>query len=262
MILKEKPIHARSSRKPVHSKVYLKIYSAVDSPDIASVYEREHKKVLGVFGVDDVHVCQSYTWLQNPETYLIVAETKSGDLLGGIALVKSSPTSQLPMVKVVQKLCPQFNEFIRVTDSLSIAEVAGFWVAKSANGQDVSKALSTALIGVSFKLGISYLVAFVNQYAREVAREFGFMKMEAFGKNGTFAYPNETYQSSLILLDAQLLISTHPLIRKRAMTIREKLKCTHTNERGVVYNYDLRSIFEQSQDSLSEESCLDTTKTV
>ncbi|MCP4439704.1 MAG: hypothetical protein GY810_12235 [Aureispira sp.] len=247
MILQEKRIHVKDFRQPVHSKIYIKIYSAVDSPEIASIYEQEHKKVLGAFGVDDIHVCQSYAWLQNPETYLIVAETKSGELVGGVALVKTSSDSQLPMMKAVQKLCPEFNEFVRSTSTLGIAEVAGFWVTKSAKGQDVSKALLTALVSVSTKLNIPYQVAFVNQYASTIAQEFGFMKMEAFGKNGTFAYPNETYQSSLILLDAQLLISTHPLVRKRAMTIRKKLQHTYTNERGVVYSYDLRSLLEKTK---------------
>lgn len=262
MIFQEKRIHINKLRKPIHSKIYIKIYKAVDSPEIAAVYEREHKKVLGAFGVDDIHVCQSYTWLQSEGTYLIVAETKEGELIGGIALVKNSASCELPMLKAVEKLCPEFKEFVHATSNLGIAEVAGFWVTKSGKGQDVSNALLTALVSVSTKLGIPYQVAFVNQYASSIAQKFGFMKLEAFGKNGSFAYPNEKYQSFLILLDAQLLISTHPLVRKKAMKIREKLQYTHTNERGVIYAYDLRSILDDNKTICTEDNRLKTVELV
>lgn len=183
---------------PQKMNLRIRVLHAIDYPEIAQKFYEGQKEVLKEFGVDGKISSIKDKWWENLGSYmLIVEDIITGEIGAGMRLDVVDPNHPIPLEKALADAEPELVTRIHKHDYI-LAETCGWWVRKSFSERNLPHLLMRAAISVADKLRIRIIVGFFNQYTRNTIEVMGFRPVNNLGKNATFNYPNEKYQSTVM----------------------------------------------------------------
>lgn len=150
---------------------------------------REHRKVLEDFGITNVSTNEE-SWMDDPYTYVIVAEHPELGMVGGVRIQLARPDVPLPMVHAVGRYDPRVrHELDRLNTSGKNAELCGLWNAHRYVRRGLPLLLGYASTALASQLGLNTMVCLIAHYTLHHALKVGFTVLDEVGDGGTFSYP-------------------------------------------------------------------------
>ena len=197
----------------------IRMVHSVESPEVARRFTKEHTEVLRGIGVNVTSAKQD--WQTNPNTYMFIAEeATTGEMVAGMRLDMDSEIKPIPMAEALTKLSPEFGDTVDNLKPYGLAEGCGWWIKKGFSGLGLPGALLRAGVSVAPHLGINYIVGFPHQHTKPIMAKYGFIAIDVIGTNGSFVYPDERYQSTVVELNTQSLHTTPKAERERILRLR------------------------------------------
>ncbi|MCB0491076.1 MAG: hypothetical protein KDC93_01545 [Cyclobacteriaceae bacterium] len=197
----------------------IRMIRSVESPEVARCFTKEHTNVLKQIGVNVTSAKQD--WQSNPNTYMFIAEVaETGEMVAGMRLDMDSEIKPIPMAEALTKLSPEFGDIVDNLKSCGLAEGCGWWIKKGYSGLGLPGTLLRAGVSVAPRLGIHYIVGFPHQHTKPIMAKYGFIAVDVIGTNGSFMYPDERYNSTVVELNTQTLHTTPKVERERILRLR------------------------------------------
>ncbi len=228
---------------PEKMNLRIRVLHAVDYPEIAQKFYEGQKEVLKEFNVDGKISSIKEKWWENLYSYMIVAEDiETGELGGGMRLDVIDDSHSIPVERALSYVQPDIVDRMHKYDNV-LAETCGMWISKRFSERNLPKILMRCSISIASKLRIKVLLGFANQYTRKMTEDMGFTTVKNVGNNGTFAYPDERYTTSLVELYVNEHTNAIPeeleminwLRKHPVQEVQEECKSRITN-----FEYDLR----------------------
>ncbi|MBL7944539.1 MAG: hypothetical protein JNN32_00645 [Flavobacteriales bacterium] len=200
-------------------KLLIRAFRAVQEPETCATFLREHRKVLEEFGITNVST-NNEAWCSDPYTYVIIAETPDGRMVGGIR-VEVCGRRPLPISNALRKLDPRIDEVMARLEADGTAEVCGLWNALSYNSRGLPNLLSLAAVSVANQLQVRSMVCLVAHYTLRHALRVGFTVIEEVGDGGTFTYPIPSIKAiAMVIPDVRSVDTASVANRKDLMSLR------------------------------------------
>ncbi|MFZ6051109.1 hypothetical protein [Halocola ammonii] len=225
-----------------------RFFRAVDDPVACDRFKEGHRKILVDYGITNV-TTNTEDWQNDPDVFVITAETECGEMVGGIRLDRtSSALKSLPIQSALNKLDPEIDGLVRSDSARGTAEVCGLWNAKKVFGKGVSPLLARAAVAYAAFIEIDTLYCLVAQYTLDLAKSIGFSVLEEIGNQGTFKYPNDRFvASALRIVDLEELKTAIPSERRRIFSIRrnpsqEFIELSQKKNVAVAYQNDVNIV--------------------
>jgi hypothetical protein len=200
--------------------IRIRVFHAQNHAEIAKIYTSGQQDVLKEFNVTGVTSAKKNSW-ENENSYIFVAENvKTGEIGAGMRLDVADAGHKLPLEMALENIVPDLSQRIHRFDNI-IAEACGWWVKKDFSERKLPKLLLIAGMSVATKLRISYIVAFPHQHTIGIMTNVGFAIAKTVGENnGQFTYPNETYLSTVVELNAITLDNVPEHEKERIIALR------------------------------------------
>lgn len=203
----------------MEEKLLIRAFRAPDEPETCEEFLREHRRVLEDFGITNVST-NTNAWCMDPNTYVLVAMTTEGRMVGGIR-VEIAGNRALPIADALRKLDPRIDKEVNDLASHGTAEVCGLWNANDYSSRGIPNVLSLAAVSIGNQLPIRSMVCLVAHYTLRHALRAGFNMMEAVGEAGTFTYPIPSIKAlAMVIPDVRSLDSSPAAVRRNIMSLR------------------------------------------
>ncbi|HMN06305.1 MAG TPA: hypothetical protein PKD45_11315 [Flavobacteriales bacterium] len=184
-----KAVHSNHSDQEYFERLTLRAFRAPDEPLLCQEFLAEHRKVLDDFGIAHV-TTNNEVWMDDPLTYVIVAQHETLGMVGGVRLKLDHPGSPLPMASAIRHLDPSVDGVLARIQPFGNAEVCGLWNANRFNGHGLPVLLGQAVTAISVGVGARKMVCFVAHYTQKYPARFGFVVLDEVGDHGYFpSYP-------------------------------------------------------------------------
>ena len=231
-----------------------RFFRAIDDPIACERFKEGHRKILVDYGITNV-TTNTEDWQNDPDVYVISAETENGEMVGGIRLDRTSNLSKaLPIQTALNKLDPRIDNLVRTDSAKGTAEVCGLWNAKKVFGKGVSPLLARAAVAYATFIEIDTLYCLVAQYTLDLAKSIGFSVLDEIGATGTFKYPNDRFvASALRITDLQELKSAESYQRRRIFSMRRNpsqqfIELSQKKNVAVAYQNDVKIVFDKANE--------------
>lgn len=210
--------------------VKIRVYRAADEVETSQRFVEGHRKMLEAYGVAKV-TSASETWIDDPDTYVIIAESGDGDrILGGTRIQVRTPNMKLPMEDAIAKVDTNIYGYVDRIGDFNVAEFCGLFNSKEVAGYGIgSMFLGRVAIAVASQVGIKYLMGLCSPATLRNSFRVGFEILRELGVNGKFYYPKEgLIATSLIISDLANLPNAESLERQRIFDLRK-----NPNQRAI-----------------------------
>lgn len=197
-------------------------FRAVNEPETCIKFVEEHRNVLKDYGITNI-TTNNTTWMHNPNTYCVIAETESGNkIMGGVRIEISDDDTFLPVELAIGKMDVAIYRIVKnFRLHGGIGEICALWNAKAISGMGVSMLLIRAGIAVSGQLQIETLISICADYTIKMFQRVGFKVDHSLGLNGEFAYPNKTYTARVLgIMNTMTLEACDEFDKERIESIR------------------------------------------
>lgn len=197
-------------------------FRAVNEPETCIEFVEEHRNVLRDYGIINI-TTNNNTWMHNPNTYCVVAETEIGNkIMGGVRIEISDDNSLLPVELAIGKMDVAIYGIVKnFRQNGGIGEICALWNAKAISGMGVSMLLIRAGIAASGQLHIATLISICADYTIKMFQRVGFRVDRSLGLNGEFAYPNKTYTARVLgIMNTMTLEACNEFDKERIESIR------------------------------------------
>ncbi len=175
----------------------IRLTSARRDPATARRFLARQSEIYAGFGVTSIPACSSGTH-HDPATLMIVCESASGELLGGIRIHRRTTENRLPVEHSIADRFPALPGRVDGMITEGVAELSGLWVAPERRRTGLSVALIARAIETATMLGITRICAFAHQYSAPIFRSAGFRNDPEILD---LSYPIPRYLSGLLWLD-------------------------------------------------------------
>jgi hypothetical protein len=223
--------------------IKIKVYRAVDEPELCKQYLAGHRAVLEVYGISKI-TSNNDNWICNPEVYVITAESIiDQELLCGIRVIKVGGTQALPVESAIGQLDPKIYELVKSNAETGAGELCGLWNSRKVAGKGLSFLLTRMGISILNQLGINTMFGICAELTLPMFKGVGFEVEESLGNKGTFYYPREDLLAfALIIKNTHTLEKADSSEREKIFNLREILhqKIIERGPKGELYiEYDL-----------------------
>lgn len=223
--------------------IKIKVYRAVDEPELCKQYLAGHRSVLEVYGISKI-TSNNDNWIYNPEVYVITAESIiDQELLCGIRVIKVGGTQDLPVESAIGRLDPKIHELVKSNSKTGAGELCGLWNSRKVAGKGLSFLLTRMGISILNQLGINTMFGICAELTLPMFKGVGFEIEESLGNKGTFYYPREDLLAfALIIKNTHTLEKADSSEREKIFNLREMLhqKIIERGPKGELYiEYDL-----------------------
>lgn len=224
-------------------KIKIKVFRAVDEPDLCQQYLVGHREVLEVYGISKI-TSNNDDWMLNPKVYVITAEsTTDQELLCGIRVIKAGGTQSLPVESAIGKMDPYIYELVKAHEINGAGELCGLWNSRKVAGKGLSFLLTRMGISILNQLGINTMFGICAELTLPMFKGVGFEIEESLGNKGTFYYPRaDLLAYALIIKNTIDLDQADPIEREKIFNLRNILhqKILEKGPKGELYiEYDL-----------------------
>lgn len=207
----------------------IRSFRAIDDRLACIKYVEGHEKVLEEYGVPKVTSAKAQ-WIDNPDVYPIVAESKDGyNVYGGARIQIRNQQQILPVEDALREIEPRFENYIQreLDKGRKVAELCGLWNSKAIAGRGVSWLLTKACVakaGVTLaqRLKIDTLLVFCSPFTVQMVRNVGFVVETSLGNEGKFEYPKPDMLATLLVCnDLDILQAAQESDRLDVFSLRE-----------------------------------------
>jgi tetrahydromethanopterin S-methyltransferase subunit B len=208
--------------------IKIRVFRASEDEESSHLFVEGHRKVLDAYGVTKV-TSNKENWIGDPNTYVIVAETKdSSRILGGARVQVRSQEIKMPMEDAIAKIDPQINHYVDAIGNYKVAELCGLFNSKEVAGYGIGSIfLGRVGMVVASQIGIDKLMALCSPATLRNCFRVGFEILRELGLNGKFYYPKEgLIATALILNDIVNLPAANPEEREKIFNLRQNPNCT------------------------------------
>ncbi|MES2761174.1 MAG: hypothetical protein V4677_03165 [Bacteroidota bacterium] len=224
--------------------IKIKVFRAIDEPDLCTKYLRAHREVLSIYyGITQI-TSDNPGWPDNPEVYVITAESAfDHELLCGIRVNKVGGTQPLPVEVAIGKLDSGIYDLVKKYAANGAGELCGLWNSRKVAGKGLSFLLTRMGISILNQLGINTMFGICAELTLPMFQGVGFEIEESLGNKGAFHYPkSDLLAFSLIMKDPINLDKASTVEREKIFKLRKILKenVFETGPKGELYiEYDL-----------------------
>ncbi|MBO6516432.1 MAG: hypothetical protein JJ975_07760 [Bacteroidia bacterium] len=210
----------------------VKLFYAINEPDLCREYLRQHRKVLEDYGIKNVSSNKD-TWMHNPHVLCaVIVEPATGEMVGGVRVQRASKDFDLPIEKAIGRLDYKLLIDINKHAPKVVAELCGLWTSNKVRGYGLSTPLTRFGIHMLQKIDTNWCLCLCAQYTKYLVKRHGFQEDERYGKKGKFDYPDDRYIASVMSLTPEMkdpsFISEKKLmedLRNHISTSREMISC-------------------------------------
>lgn len=158
-------------------------------------------RVLKNFGITMI-TSANIDWFEDPNTYVIVAEsTEDGRVLGGARVQVTDGTYPLPIEKAVKELDDGIHDVIKEAIPTGVAELCGLWNSREIAGMGIGSVfLTRTAVAIAPQINIKSIYALCAAYTVQMAQKAGFRIATFLGNNGTFYYPKDDLVATAMIL--------------------------------------------------------------
>lgn len=225
-------------------KINIRAFRACDEPLKRDEYLKEFEQILLYYGVKKV-TSQSTDWYENPDTWLVVAETdEDNKILAGARMQMATDEVQLPIEKAIGYKDSYIYSLVKERQVQGIGELCGLWNTRKLAGFNIgSTYLGIASIAIAPKIGMHNILALAAPSTRANCMRLGFKIIEKLGENGEFNYPKENLvATAMIISDPLELSGAEEGLKKESFYLRNNPNAStlETTPKGpLVLNYML-----------------------
>lgn len=224
----------------------IKAFRAIDNKDLCEDFAEGHLQVLRHFGIKKISSAD-LLWMNNPDSYVIVAEySDTGEVVGGARVQLANDNFPLPIETAIGELDLSIIDYVsslRIEGAVT-GEICGLWNSRDVAGYGLgSNFLIKAAISVTNQLKMDTVLAFTALHTLSVVSEFGYSLETKLGDNGSFYYPQEDLMAyALILSDPDTLSLAREDLKVGMQYLRKEKECSiiEDTSKGLLYiNYSL-----------------------
>jgi hypothetical protein len=224
--------------------IKIKVFRAVDEPELCQEYLKGHKEVLSIYyGITQI-TSDNPGWPDNPEVYVITAESANDhELLCGIRVNKVGGTQPLPVETAIGKIDSRIHDLIKNYSKNGAGELCGLWNSRKVAGRGLSFLLTRMGISILNQLEINTMFGICAELTLPMFKGVGFEIEESLGDHGAFHYPkSDLLAFSLIMKDTISLGKADVSEKEKIFNLRNILKerVLEKGPKGELYiEYDL-----------------------
>jgi hypothetical protein len=149
-----------------------------------------HMDVLKIYGITQITSAKK-GWINNPDVYVIIAESLDGDIILGGIRVHVKRDLPLPIEDAVGFYDKKIFSMVQQRALTGTGELCGLWNSRDVAGMGISTLLMRAGISMTKALGLSSLFALCAPVTVSMVAKVGFQVEESLGNAGLFYYPSE-----------------------------------------------------------------------
>lgn len=221
----------------MNTEIKIRAFRAADEKEACIRFAEGHSNVLGAYGVTKV-TSASIDWIDNPDVYVCLAETATGEACGGVRVHVSNGTNYLPMEVAISQVEDTVHEFINNQAKTGAAELCGLWNSREVAGFGIgTNYLMWAGIAITTQLQLNSLFALCAEHTLKISVEKGFVIEMGLGNRGTFFYPKiDLIATSIVVRDPAKLSTADTYHREQIQDLRANpnQKRTEETQRGLL----------------------------
>jgi hypothetical protein len=200
--------------------IKFRAFKATNDADTCQKFLRGHVSVLEDYGITNI-TTNNNQWMNMDCIYGVVAETESGEMVGGIRIQLADGINQLPVEKAVGYMDPTLHTLVNHYITEGVGELCALWNAKSVAGIGISILLTRAGISIVNQLKCKTLMGICAGYTLKMFNRVGFVVDNTLGSGGEFVYPNENYIAWVLgILNAKELETAEQYDKERMLSLR------------------------------------------
>jgi len=227
------------------AKVRIRAFRAIDNVEVCRKYIEGHTRILSSVGVTKVTSAEHH-WVNNPAAYVILCEDQeTGKVFGGARVHACGGNQLLPWEEATLKMDTSVSQHVNKYLPQGTGEFCGLWNSLEVAGLGIG---AIYLIRTAFaiipQLGLNTIWALCSPYTARIARNYGLLKYEDVGNEGTFYYPKIDLLATATLNKNVLTMEDgSEKEREKVMFLREKPNnvVVEENKRVIVeISYELK----------------------
>ena len=229
-------------------EIKIRIYKSTENQDACRRFSDGHSGVLKSYNIKKVTSANT-AWHHDPDVYLIMIESKSGEeVYGGARFHLKNNHHKLPIEEAIGEIDPSIFKLTAGNPEIKTAEMCGMWNKKGMSGKGLSTLLMRAgvaksTIFISEKHKIDTVFAFCAPWTVQLCENIGFRLERSVGNQGTFCYPTpELIAAVYSIHDIETLRKATQKERKGIFDLRKNpiQKKTEDGPKGSIeVEYDL-----------------------
>lgn len=208
------------------------------------MYVEEHAKILRLHGVLKVGTSND-EWVNDANTYVIVAESMDGKkIYGGARLKIRSQSGFLPIEQAIGYKDSKIHEVVDNYSSEGTAEICGLWNSMEVAGLGIGSIFVTRVgVSITKMAKVKSLFCLCSPATVKTAQQLGYEILESVGDKGRFIYPKEDLvATALIMKDCSKLKHADENVKNYIMDLRDNPKQMKVHQRkkiSVNLHYEL-----------------------
>lgn len=199
----------------------IRLINPLTDAALVEEFHRRQQDCYAAFSVE--RAAKKVHTKQERKVYFVIAETLSGEMVGGARFHVRGATEPLPIERALPN-DSRIHEAMMARQAGGVAEYAGLWAVPEGRGTGLSAVListtvaASALFGVRCGLGFTHHhLIFWTPLGFQIDDELGF-----------FAYPDPRYQSYVLWIDPMSLSAASPAHRHGISMIQAALRRTNS----------------------------------
>lgn len=224
----------------------IKAFQAIQEPELARAYVEGHESVLASYGIPKIS-SSSDSWTQNPNVYALVVLNEKEKVVGGARIHIRSNQHELPIENAINKIDPDFRQWMTRFSNEKIGEMCGLWNSRSISGKGVSQmlmrsAMAKSGIVIANQLNLNALMGLCAPWTLPTILDLGFTIEESVGDKGAYAYPRPDLLATVtIVKDTDTLWNASMKQRKIIFDLRnfpnqKKIEESNGNRIDILYS--------------------------
>jgi hypothetical protein len=211
-----------SKASPLITEIQIRAFRAVDDPATCEKFIAGHRKVLSIYGIENI-TTNTDDWMLNPSIFVIVVETMDGEkLYGGARIQVADGIHPLPIEDATGKMDPRIYEVVRKYAENGAGELSGLWNSREVAGFGIGSLFpSRVAIALANQIGINAMFSLCSPTTVRFKDWIGGHLMVNIGNKGTFYYPKiDLIATALYSDDLINLSAAHPREKEKIFYLR------------------------------------------
>jgi len=205
------------------TEIRIRAFRAVDDPDTCTRFIQGHRKVLSIYGIENI-TTNTDEWMYNPAIFCIVVESLDGEkLYGGARVHVADGIHPLPIEEATGNMDPKIYDVVRYYSQFGAAELSGLWNSKEVAGFGIGSLFpSRVAVAIASQIGVQVYFTLCSPTTVRFKDWIGGQLLENVGNKGTFYYPKiDLLATALFTEDTFNLPLAHPREREKIFYLRE-----------------------------------------
>jgi hypothetical protein len=227
--------------------IRIRAFRAPDDPEACKKFIEGHKKVLTIYGIENI-TTNTNDWVNQQHIFVIVVETMDGEkMFGGARVQVANGVHPLPIEEATGKMDKRIHDIVAHYAQNGTGELSGLWNSKEVAGLGIGSLFpSRVAVVIAEQIGLTTMFSLCSPTTVRFNQFIGSSVLKSVGNDGTFYYPKLDLLATAVFLDDTIgLKNAHPKEREKMLYLRQNLHCTILERspfknQEINVHYDLR----------------------